>query len=61
MIHNTLGGYYTTEFGLIHHHKYSKSEIEDMIPFERDLLVKMIVTAMREIAERAKYGPDAFE
>lgn len=50
--HNTLGGYYSLNFSLMQHHKYSLTEIEDMIPWERDLYVKMLLDYIE--AEKAK-------
>ena len=36
------------------HHKYSLSEIEDMIPWERDIYVDMLVTWIKEQNEKRK-------
>lgn len=43
LAHNTLANYYKTNFALVHVHKYSLNEIENMIVFERDLYVGMLV------------------
>lgn len=37
MNHMTLFDYYDREFAMVHNHKYSRRELEDMIPFELDL------------------------
>jgi hypothetical protein len=34
------------------YHKYSLTEIENMIPFERDIYVAMLVQYLREEKER---------
>jgi hypothetical protein len=34
------------------HHKYSITEIENMLPFERDLYVQMVKTHVEKIKER---------
>jgi hypothetical protein len=34
------------------YHKYSLTEIEDMIPFERDIYVAMLVQYLKEEKER---------
>ncbi len=34
--------HYKINFAMIHHHKYSLYEIENMYPFERDLYTIMI-------------------
>tara|TARA_B100000767_G_scaffold249908_1_gene251756 strand:- start:91 stop:231 length:141 start_codon:yes stop_codon:yes gene_type:complete len=36
------------------HHKYSLSEIEDMIPWERDIYVDMLITHIKEENEKQK-------
>lgn len=39
------------------HHKYSTSDIESWIPFERDIYVEMLITHLKEVEEaRAKNG-----
>ena len=50
--HNTLGNYYSLNFSLMQHHKYSLTEIENMIPWERELYVKMLLDYIE--AEKAK-------
>jgi len=40
--HNNLANYYNTVFAMAQHHKYSIKDIEDLIPFERDLYVGML-------------------
>jgi hypothetical protein len=34
------------------HHKYSLRELEDMIPFERDLYINMLMSHIKEENER---------
>lgn len=41
--HNTLARYYSMIFSLAQHHKYSITEIESLIPYERDLYVDMLM------------------
>jgi hypothetical protein len=50
--HNTLGNYYSLNFSLMQHHKYSLSEIENMIPWEREIYVNMLVDFIEQ--ENAK-------
>lgn len=33
-----------TNFGLMYHHKYSLNDVNNMIPFERDLYIDLINT-----------------
>jgi len=49
--HNTLQNYYTTVFALVQHHKYSISEVNNLIPFERDIFVDMLSRHLKEIEE----------
>ena len=37
MAHTNLESYYKVNFALIQHHKYSLTEIENMIPWEREI------------------------
>ena len=43
-----------TNFNLMQHHKYSLSEIENMMPWERDIYVDMLITWIKEENERKK-------
>jgi hypothetical protein len=52
MIHNNISNYYQVIFALVQHHKYSITEVENLIPFERDLYVEMLVDYIEE--EKAK-------
>tara|TARA_B110000438_G_scaffold218331_1_gene211177 strand:+ start:484 stop:621 length:138 start_codon:yes stop_codon:yes gene_type:complete len=36
------------------HHKYSLTEIEDMMPWERDIYVDMLITHIKEENEKQK-------
>jgi len=46
-----LQNYYTTVFALVQHHKYSITEIDNLIPFERDIFVEMLANHLKEIEE----------
>jgi hypothetical protein len=54
--HNTLANYYTTIFALAQHHKYSVNEIEDLIPYERDIYVEMLLSYLNEKREQEEKG-----
>jgi hypothetical protein len=49
--HNNLENYYKTTFSMAQHHKYSISEIENLIPFERDLYVDMLLDYLKKLEE----------
>ena len=44
----------TTNFSLMKHHKYSLTELENMLPWEREIYVDMLITWIREEKERMK-------
>lgn len=52
--YDNLGNHYKTNFALMHHHKYSLAELENMIPWERYLYLDMIKQYVREQEERAR-------
>jgi hypothetical protein len=41
-------------FALVQHHKYSLTEIENMIPFERDIYVEMLKDYLQELEDKQK-------
>jgi hypothetical protein len=52
--YDTLSNYYQTNFALIHHHKYSLAEIENMIPWEKFVYLEMLMNVLKEEQEQAK-------
>ena len=54
LLHDNLQNHYTTNFSLMQHHKYSLEELENMIPWEREVYVQLLVQHLDEEAERAK-------
>ena len=52
--HNNLESYYMSIFILAQHHKYSISEIENLIPFERDLYIDLLNKHLAEQAEETR-------
>jgi hypothetical protein len=43
-------------FSLIQHHKYSITEIENLIPFERDIYVEFLLNHLKKLEEeKQKY------
>ena len=42
MAHTDLESYYKLNFALMQHHKYSLTEIENMIPWERDIYLGLL-------------------
>ena len=42
MAHISLESYFKLNFSMMQHHKYSLTEIENMIPWERDIYVGLL-------------------
>jgi len=42
MVHMDLEGYYKINFALLQYHKYSLTEVENLIPWERDIYIGML-------------------
>ncbi len=42
MAHIDLESYYKLNFSLVQHHKYSLTEIENMMPWERDVYLGLL-------------------
>ena len=42
----------TTNFSLMQHHKYSLSELENMMPWEREIYVDMLMEHIKEENKR---------
>lgn len=52
--HDTLGNYFQTNFALMQHHKYSLTELDNLIPWERQVYVDLLIKHLNEEAERVK-------
>tara|TARA_B110000444_G_C18725920_1_gene540853 strand:+ start:754 stop:933 length:180 start_codon:yes stop_codon:yes gene_type:complete len=50
--HEGLVNFYNTNFQMMQHHKYSLSELEDMMPWEREIYIKLLLNHLEEEAER---------
>ena len=48
MAHEDLESYFKTNFALIQHHKYSLTEIENMIPWEKDVYIALLEQYIEE-------------
>jgi hypothetical protein len=45
---------YRNNFALMQHHKYSLSELEDMIPWEREIYLNLLINYIKEEEKRRK-------
>ena len=50
--HESLENMYRMNFALMQYHKYSLAELEEMLPFERELYVAMLVQFLEEEKQR---------
>ena len=48
MAHEDLGSYYKLNFALMQHHKYSLTELENMMPWEREIYVSLLQQYVEE-------------
>ena len=61
MIPMDLENYFKLNFALMQYHKYSLTEIENMMPWERDIYVELLKQHLKEEQEKQekqqrKYG-----
>lgn len=43
-----------TNFGMMQHHKYSLTELENMLPWERDIYVTLLIQYLEEENRKLK-------
>lgn len=56
LCHSSLALYYQTVFSMAQHHGYQISEIESLMPYERDIYVAMVVEHIRKLEDQQKRG-----
>jgi hypothetical protein len=54
MAHESLESYYKVNFSLMQHHKYSLTELENMIPWEREIYITLLKQYIEEENEKQK-------
>jgi hypothetical protein len=52
--HDNLQNIYRVNFDMIQHHKYSLTELENMMPWEKQIYVSMLINHIEEENERIK-------
>jgi hypothetical protein len=52
--YDNLANYFQCNFGLIQHHKWSLSDIENMLPWERQTYLSMLMNWLKEEKDRLK-------
>ena len=48
MAHESLESYYKTNFSLVQHHNWSLSEIENLLPWEREIYISLLKQYIEE-------------
>jgi hypothetical protein len=58
MAHMDAESYYELNFSLMQYHKYSLTEIENMMPFERDIYVALLKNYLEseKLKAQQEYG-----
>jgi hypothetical protein len=54
MVHMDLESYFKLNFSLMQYHKYSLTEIENLIPWERDIYVELLKQHIEEEESKQK-------
>jgi hypothetical protein len=52
--HDKLQNYYKTNFALMQHHKYSLTELENMLPWERFIYINLLQSYLKEEEQKAR-------
>ena len=52
--HDSLQNHMKTNFALMHHHKWSLTELENMMPWERLVYIDMLQEQLKAETERAR-------
>ncbi len=48
MAHESLESYFKVNFALMQHHKYSLTELENMIPWEKEIYISLLTQYIEE-------------
>ena len=59
--HESLNNYYKSNFALMQHHKYSLTELDNMMPWEREIYIGLLIQHIEEEnkrieKEKSKHG-----
>jgi hypothetical protein len=54
LAHDDLYNHYKMNFALMQHHKYGLEDIENMIPFEREVYVSLLRNYLEEELQKQK-------
>ena len=51
-MHDSLENHFKTNFALMQHHKYSLTELDNMMHWERDVYVNLLIAHLQEEERR---------
>ncbi len=60
-MHDNLANMLESNFAMMQHHKYSLSDIESMLPWERRVYIEMLVNHVKEENEKNKGYENQFD
>ena len=60
-MHDTLANMLESNFAMMQHHKYSLSDIESMLPWERRVYIEMLINHVREENEKMQGAENRFD
>jgi len=52
--HDKLMNYFQTNFNMMQHHKYSLSDLENMMPWERQVYIDLLSAYIKDEDQRAR-------
>jgi 3-methyladenine DNA glycosylase AlkD len=52
--------HFETNFAMMQHHKYSLTDIENMVPWERQIYITMLIQHLKEEKQRMENGDGGF-
>ena len=52
--HDSLENHYQVNFALMQHHKYSLTELENMLPWEREIYMGLLIQHIKDEKDRAR-------
>lgn len=50
--HESLINFYRTNFALMQYHKYTMTELDEQLPFEREVYISMLIKHLEEEKQR---------
>ena len=50
--YDSIENYYKTNFAMMQHHNYNLKELEDMIPWEREIYIGLLMNHLKEENEK---------